>query len=73
MHPMEADVTLRKKRLTAIEMDTLIQDLMSSADHCPARDVIAAGLIANMRDALRSSSVRLKDMANYIDEVLGKP
>lgn len=32
------------------EIDSLIKDLLSSTEHCSARDVVAAGLITNLRE-----------------------
>lgn len=50
--------------LTDSETEALIQDLLSSADHCPARDVIAAGLIANMREEINSLKTDLEGAAH---------
>ena len=46
-------------QFSAAEIEDLIQDLLRSTEHCPARDVIAAGLIANLRD----------EIANLLDEI----
>ncbi len=47
--------------LTVSEIEALINDLLCSREHCPARDVIAAGLLANMRDALRTIAEETSD------------
>lgn len=36
-------------------IECLIQELLTGTQFCAARDVIAAGLIANMRDALEQA------------------
>ena len=39
---------------TEEEVETLIQDLLNSTQHCPARDVIAAGLMPTCAKRFRS-------------------
>lgn len=39
--------------MTDLEMDELVSDLLTSSEHCPTRDVVAAGLISNLRQKTR--------------------
>lgn len=59
--------------MNASEIETLIQDLLSSTEHCPARDVIAAGLISNMRDEIASMKCDLEGAAHnrFYDQAEG--
>jgi hypothetical protein len=50
--------------MTEAELDALVSNLLSSAEHDPGRDVVAAGVISNLRSTL--AIVKRREVDNIL-------